>query len=381
MVEPFQVTWTEREFAPVRERIRAYRFPPTPPETGWTFGCDPAFLEALRDHWANRFDVEAVAAELNRFPQVKLRVDEIDLHAVHVVGEADGRRPLLMTHGWPGSVYEFWQVIEPLAFPSRHGGNPSDAFDVVVPSLPGYGFSGKPKSPVGARTTAGLFRKLMQGLGYDRFLAQGGDWGAGVSTWLALDHAEAVRAIHLNYLLVQPSAGADREDAKRWRAAQEAVRQKLSAYSMLQGTKPSSLAYAMVDNPMAQAAWIVERFHDWSDLRGQSFPQPFGLDRLITNVMIYVMNEAFPTSIWFYAAASGEKVRNVPEGRRIDVPTAFTIYHDTLLPPPPRPWIEGSYNVSRWVEQPRGGHFAAMEVPDLFVADVRGWARDVAPAS
>lgn len=378
-MQPFEVTWTERDFAPIREKIRAYRLPVTPPDAGWSFGCDPAFLTALRDHWAERFDVEAAAAELNRFPQVKVRIEDIDLHAIHVVGEAGGRRPLLLTHGWPGSVYEFWQVIEPLAFPSRFGGDSADAFDVVVPSLPGYGFSGKPNRLIGARTTAGLFCKLMASLGYGRFLAQGGDWGAGVSTWLALDHAEAVRAIHLNYLLVQPSAGLDRADAIAWKAAQEKVRQQFSAYSMLQATKPASLAYAMADNPMAQAAWIIERFHDWADLRGHTFPEPFGMDRLLTNVMIYVMNDAFPTAIWFYASAAGEKVRSVPEGRRVEVPTAFTTYHDTLLPPPPRCWVEQGYNVSRWVQQPHGGHFAAMEAPDLFVPDLRAWAREAQP--
>ena len=378
-MQPFEVAWSEAEFAPIRERVRATRLPPTPPGDGWAYGCDPAFLEQLRRYWADSFDLAGAVNDLNRFPQFKVQVDGIDIHTVHVVGEAGGRRPLLLTHGWPGSVYEFWQVIEPLAFPSRHGGTAADAFDVVVPSLPGYGFSGRPETPIGARTTAGLFRKLMTALGYGRFLAQGGDWGAGVATWLALDHPDALRGIHLNYMLVQPSAGLDRADAKAWKAAQEAVRQRLSAYSMLQATKPSSLAYAMVDNPLAQAAWIVERFHDWSDQRGHTFPEPFGMDRLITNIMIYVMNEAFPTSTWFYAAASGEGVRSVPEGRRVEVPTAFAIYHDTLLPPLPRPWVECGYKVSRWVEQPHGGHFAAMEAPDLFVPDLRGWGRDAQP--
>ncbi|MDX7953561.1 epoxide hydrolase [Lichenihabitans sp. Uapishka_5] len=378
-MQPFEVTWTDHTFAPIRDRIQAYRMPRTPPDTGWTTGCDPAFLESLCQHWAERFDVEAAAATLNRFPQLKVRVDGLELHAVHVVGEAEGQRPLLLTHGWPGSVYEFWDVIELLAFPSRHGGDPSDAFDVVVPSLPGYGFSDKPKRPIGARTTAGLFRRLMEALGYPRFLAQGGDWGAGVTTWLALDHPEAMRAIHLNYLLVQPSSGGDRADARAWKHAQEAVRQKLGAYSMLQATKPASLSYAMADNPVAQAAWIVERFHDWADLRQHRFPAPFGMDRLLTNVMIYVMNDAFATSTWFYAAAAGEAVRSVPEGRRVEVPTAFAIYHDTLLPPPPRAWVEGGYHVTRWVEQPHGGHFAAMEAPELFVPDLRAWGREAQP--
>ena len=374
----FKVVWDQAKLVEVLARVRAWRFPRAPEQAGWRYGCDPDFLRALCAHWTGGFDAQAAATTLNRYPQYLVRVEDIDLHAVHVVGEAQGRRPLLLTHGWPGSIYEFWQVIDKLAFPSRHGGQAGDAFDLVIPSLPGYGFSGKPRTPIGARTTARLFDRLMrEAFGYRRYCAQGGDWGAGVTAWLGLEHADSLQGIHLNYLLVQPAATPETEEEKAWRATFDAAQQALGAYAALQGTRPQSLAYAMADNPVAQAAWIVERFHDWADLRHVSFTTLFSMDQLLTNVMIYVMNDAFATSTWFYAAALAEGVRRIPDGRHVTVPTAFAAYHDRRIPNPPRAWVERGYNVTRWTQLPRGGHFAAMEVPDLFVEDLRGWRREL----
>lgn len=324
------------------------------------------------------FDVRRAEAELNRFPQVIHRVEGIDIHAVHVVGEAGGHRPLLLTHGWPGSVYEFWQAAEPLAFPSRFGGRAGDAFDLVIPSLPGFGFSGPPRSPVGARTAARLFHVLMRdGFGYQRFLAQGGDWGAAVTAWLALDYPDSIRAIHLNSILVRPGAGPQTREEVAWTMARTTVEQQLGGYELLQRTRPLSLAYAMAGNPVAQAAWLVERFHDWADLRERPFEAVFTDDQFLTNVMIYVMNGAFPTSTWFYAAAVAEDVHAMPAGRRVVVPTAVAAHPDPRAPFPPRSWVERGYNVTRWTDLPRGGHFVAMEVPDLFVDDLRAWAADL----
>ncbi len=379
-MEPFKVNWDDAILERIRTQLRGYRMPPTPEGAGWRYGCDPEFLRDLCAYWADGFDFRAAEAELNRFPQVMHRVDGIDIHAVHLVGEAEGRRPLLLTHGWPGSVYEFWQVAEPLAFPSRHGGSAADAFDLVIPSLPGFGCSGKPTSPIGARSTARLFDRLMRdGFGYDRYLAQGGDWGAGVSAWLALEHAASVRAIHLNYLLVQPDAEPQTAEEKQWKQAFTEAEQRLGAYAQLQRTRPSSLNYAMADNPAAQAAWIAERFHDWADLRQRPFDAVFPRDRLLTNLMVYVANDAFPFAAWYYAAAEAEEVRRMPPGRRVTVPTAFAAYPDPRSPTPPRSWVERGYALKRWTEMPRGGHFAAMEAPDLFVQDLRAWAGALPP--
>ena len=217
-----------------------------------------------------------------------------------------------------------------MAYPSHHGGRPEDAFDLVIPALPGFGFSGKPATPIGARTTARLFDRLMRGvLGYERYLAQGGDWGAGVSAWLGLDHASAVRGIHLNYLLVQPDAEPESMVEREWKAAFAERERRVGAYSALHSTKPLSLGYAMADNPVAQLAWLVERFHDWSDLRGRPFAEVFSKDKLLTNAMLYLATDAFATATWFYAGAVAEEVRRMPQGRRVEVPTH--------LPPTPTP--------------------------------------------
>ncbi len=373
-MRPFTIAWDAPRLAWIRERVRATRMPPMPEGSGWRYGCDPAFLADLCAYWLEGFDHDAAARELNRFPQGLARIEDLDIHVVHVVGEAQGRRPLLLTHGWPGSVYEFWGVIEPLAFPSRFGGRPEDAFDVVVPALPGFGFSGKPRIPLGPRAIARLFDRLMrEELGYPRYRAQGGDWGAGVTAWLALDHAASLEAIHLNYLLVQPDAEAQTATETAWRRGAQAAQASLGAYADLQGTKPLSLGYAMADEPVAQLAWLVERFHDWADLRGRPFEEVFTRDQLLTNALFYILAGSFETATWIYAGAREEGARRMPDGRRAGVPTAFAAYPDPRTPAPPREWVERGYDVVRWRDMPRGGHFAAMEAPDLFVEDLREW--------
>ncbi len=375
-VEPFELAWPEPDLEQLRARIRAFEIPSSPSDPDdWQFGCPPAFLRELCRHWLDGFDTGAALATLNRYPQFRTTIDGERIHFLHVVGEAEGRRPLLLVHGWPGSVFEFWQTIDRLAFPSRNGGRASDAFDLVIPSLPGFGSSGQPRALLGARSTARLFDTLMrERLGYTSYLAQGGDWGSAVCAWLGLEHPAALRAIHLNYLLVQPDADPETPEEKAWQADRDRAQGELGAYSALQSTRPLSLGYAMNGNPVAQAAWIVERFHDWSDRRERPFDRIFTTDQLLTNVMIYVMSDRFTSASFYYAAATTEGVRRMPPGRRVAGPTAMTTYPDPRIPPPPRSWVERGYNLTRWIEAPRGGHFAAMECPEYFVADLRDWA-------
>jgi pimeloyl-ACP methyl ester carboxylesterase len=378
--KPFAVDWSEAAVNAVLDRVRAYPFAPAPLALdGWNYGCDAGFLRDLTAYWADGFDWRAAVAALNRFPQFTARVEDFDLHFLHVVGEAQGKRPLLLSHGWPGSHYEFWGAIEKLAFPSRFGGDAADAFDVVVPSLPGFGFSSKPEKPFGQRGTARLFNTLMtEVLGYDRYLAQGGDWGALITSWLGFDHDAHAKAIHLNMLGFRPKGGPQNDAETAWIARSQAASQALGAYLQLQVTKPQSIAWMGADNPVGQAAWIVERFHDWSDLRTKSFEQAYSRDQLLTNVMIYVMTGSFTTGAWYYRALVEEGGIQQLDGRRCETPTAFANFPgEALYQAPPRSWAERAYNVVRWSDQPRGGHFAAMEEPDLFVADVRAWAREV----
>lgn len=380
VVEPFEVAWSDAAVAAVLDRVRAYPWPPIPQvPDGWAYGCDGAYLKTLCDHWTGAYDWRAAVADLNRFPQFTARVEDFDLHFVHVVGEAEGRRPLLLSHGWPGSHYEFWGVIEKLAFPSRFGGSPDEAFDLVIPSLPGFGFSSKPVRPVGQRTTARLFNALMtKVLGYDRYLAQGGDWGAMITSWLGHEHAANVQAIHLNMMALRPHGGPKSEDEVAWITRQGQMMDLMGAYFRLQSSKPQSLAWLGADNPVGQAAWIAERFHDWSDLRTRPFEQVHPMDRLLTNIMIYVMTGSFATGAWYYRGFLEEGGVNLGEGQRCMTPTAFANFPgEPLYAAPPRSWAERAYNIVRWTEQPSGGHFAAMEEPDLFAADIRAWGREI----
>jgi len=301
------------------------------------------------------------------------------LHFVHVVGEAGGARPLLLTHGWPGSHFEFWALIDRLAFPSLHGGDAADAFDVVIPSLPGYGFSGRPSRPIGQRATAALFDTLMtRTLGYRSYLAQGGDWGGLVTSWIGFDHGARCKAIHLNMIGFRPTPAAPQTDAERdWLMRSQIAMQAEGAYFMEQATKPQTLAMALMDSPVGTAAWILEKFHGWSDLADGALESVYTKDQLLTNIMIYLVTDSIATSVWYYRALLEENGGvGLPEGKRCETPTAFANFPgEKIYSPPPRSWAERAYNIVRWTDMTSGGHFAAMERPDEFLDDVRAWAR------
>lgn len=376
---PFEVSWTEAQVSAVLDQVRAYPWPPTPEVAdGWAYGCDASYLRELCAYWSDGYDWRAARDELNRFPQFISRIEDFDIHYVHVVGEAKGARPLLITHGWPGSHYEFWDSIEKLAFPSRFGGDPKDAFDVVVPSLPGFGFSSKPARPVGQRLTARLFNTLMRDvLGYGSYLAQGGDWGGLVTSWLGFDHAPHVCGIHLNMIGFRPSGPPQGEAEIGWITRQNAAMDLMGAYFRLQASRPQSLAWMAAGNPVGQAAWIAERFHDWSDLSAKSLDEAHPKHRLLTNIMIYVMTGSFTTGAWYYRGLLEEGGVALSDGQRCETPTAFANFPgEPLYSAPPRSWAERAYNIVRWSQMPRGGHFAAMEEPDLYVEEVRAWARE-----
>ena len=376
---PFTVSWSPDRLNRLKSQIRSYRFPRAPVDSGWTYGCDLDFLKSITGYWAGGYDFGAAQVELNRFAQFAAEVDGMELHFVHVVGEARGKRPLLITHGWPGSVYEFWGAIEKLAFPSRFGGDPGDAFDVVLPTLPGFGYSGRPARPIGQRATAKLFNTLMvELLGYDRYLAQGGDWGGLVTAWLGLDHADHVRAIHLNMIGVRPSEPPQSPEEIAWAQHSQGAMQAYGGYFMLQASKPQSLAYAMADNPVGQAAWILERFHDWSDLRKKPFGAVYSFDQLLTNIMLYVEPEAFTTSVWYYRGLFEEGGAQLPQGVKVEVPTAIATFPgEAIYKNPPRSYAERAYNLVRWSELSQGGHFACMEEPDLYIEEVRAFGRQI----
>ncbi|MDE1145140.1 MAG: epoxide hydrolase [Azospirillaceae bacterium] len=378
-MRPFQVQWTPAQINATKAQLAACSLPEAPPGAGWALGCDREFLERFRRHLLQGFDWQGAQDNLNRYPQFLADIDGQTIHFVHVKGEGHGTRPLVLTHGWPGSHYEFWGVVDRLAFPSRHGGQVKDAFDLVIPSLPGYAYSGKPVQPMGPKATAALWNRLMtEVLGYPHYLAQGGDWGSLVASQLGMGFATAVRGIHLNMAGLRSETPPQNAEEGAWAQRSAMAQQMLSGYSMVQMMKPLSLAWATAGNPLGQAAWILERFHDWADLRGGDLEDVFGLDHLATNVLLYLMTGSFPTSLWFYHGLIREGGINLPPGRRCEVSTGFAAFPgDALMPPPPRSRIELLYNLVHWTEPAAGGHFAAMEQPDVFVKDVTAWANKV----
>ena len=374
---PFEVRWAQDEIDRVLDRVRNIRLPSAPKGAGWALGCDAEFLARFRDRWAEGYDWRAAMGELNRYPQFVARVEDQDVHFVHIKGEGECRRPMILAHGWPGSHYEFWDVIDALAFPSKSGGDPADAFDLVIPSLPGFGFSGKPQDVLGQRATARLWNTLMtEHLGYPTYLVQGGDWGSIVATWMGTDYPSTATALHLNMLPLRLPVPPQNDDEAAWMASAGSRQQRFGGYSNLQMMKPQSIAWAATDNPLGQAAWILERFHDWTDLTDRSLEDAFPLDHLITNVMIYIMTDSFATAAWYYHGIVRDSMAG-PDLPRCEAPTAFAAFPgDQLMGVPPRSRAELSYNITRWTEMPRGGHFAAMEEPALFIQDVRAWARE-----
>lgn len=380
-IRPFKVAIPQDRLDALRARVANYAWAAAPDDEGdgWARGINTAWLKDLCAYWVDRYDWRAQEAALNAHPHFIVTIDGLDIHFLHIVGEAGGKRPLLITHGWPGSILEFLGVVGPLANPSAYGGHAADAFDLVIPSLPGYGFSGKPKRPMGQRATAAAWQRLMTALGYDRYLAQGGDWGSLVTSWLAFEQPGCVGA-HLNMIGFRPTPATPQSDAEAaWLARTQMMMQAEGAYFMQQATKPQTLAMALRDSPVGAAAWILEKFHGWSDLGDHGdLLRVYTRDQLLTNVMLYLINDAMGTGVWYYRALFEEGGVGLPEGQRVEKPVGFANFPgEKLYSPPPRSWAERAYNIVHWSTMESGGHFAAMERPGPFVEDVRMFARAI----
>ncbi len=386
---PFEIKIPQQTLDRITRRVKDYEWPNPAIGDGWDLGVSQPFLKDLCDHWALSYDWRAQEKALNAYQHFRATVDGHELHYVHERGSGKRPQPLLLLHGWPGSFFEFMHLVGPLAHPEKYGGDAGDGFDVVVASLPGFGFSGKPAAPIGPRRIAALLSGLMTDtLGYDRYIAQGGDWGSYVATWLGFDHAAVCKAIHINMVEVR-SAGWDFgsgrtgpgpvTDAERAFVKREAemFAGGDGAYFTLQSTRPDTLSTAMTDSPVGAAAWIVEHFHSRSDRRDRPFEAVFTQDQLLTNVMLYVATGTFASAARIYAGFRAEKSETLPAGKRVEVPVGIAAFPDPVEPLPPRSLVERAYNVTRWTDMPRGGHFAALEQPELFLNDVCAFGRSV----
>jgi microsomal epoxide hydrolase len=377
---PFRIDVPQKTIDAIRARVTGYEWHEMPRGAGldgtWAYGANLEFIKALCSYWVEQYDWKKWEAALNRFPQFKASVGTQDLHFYKEVGSGPRPKPLILSHGWPGSVFEFLHIIEPLAHPERFGGDVKDAFTVVVPSLPGYGWSGKPERPIGPRTTAQMFDRLMtETLDLPNYIAQGGDWGSAISGWMGFE-GKGCRAVHMNMLgWLSPGVQPETEDEKKYAARAAQLFEMEGAYFREQTTKPQTLSYAMIDSPVGACAWIVEKFHGWSDTR-KGFENVYSKDQLITNVMIYLVTRTFNTATWMYRGRVEEQAgAPVPKGTKLERPVGIAAFPVDLIPFPPRSQVEKSLNVVHWTDFDAGGHFAALERPNELVADIRNFAR------
>jgi epoxide hydrolase len=379
-IAPFRIDVPEAELDDLRDRLRRTRWPEPAPAAGWAQGVPLPYVQELCAHWADGYDWRATERRLNALPQVRTGIDGLGIHAIHVRSPHPDAFPVVLTHGWPGSVVEFLDVLAPLADPVAHGGHAADAFHVVCPSLPGYGFSDKPREPgwVVDRIAA-AWAELMARLGYTRYGAQGSDWGTSVSTRLGVCDRDHVAGIHLMPPLAPPDAATfdDLTDGERAAlAALEHAAEWDSGYSQEHATRPQTIGYALVDSPAALAAWIVEKFWFWTDHDGDLQPV-IDRDRLLDNLMLYWLPRTGASSARLY----WESIRQVNEWisgdavDTVDVPAGCTVFPKELQRPSRR-WAERRFtDIRHWSEPERGGHFPALEQPEIFVEEVRAFFR------
>ncbi len=370
---PFRIDVPEATLGDLRQRLAHTRWPEPLPGEPWAHGADVAYVRELCDYWRTTYDWRAHEAELNAYPQFVSTVDGVDVHFWHVRGTGPSPLPLVLVHGWPGSIFEFHHLICPLTDPAAHGGDAADAFDVVVPTLPGYGWSGKPREPGwGPTRTAHAFDALMtEELGYARYGTQGGDWGAIVTSLMAAEHADHVAGAHLNMLWAQPTPEqAKAPESAPYLEAAAAFQRNETGYSLVHSTKPMSLGMAQADSPAGIAAWVAEKFRTWSDCGGD-IESVYSKDQLLTNIMFYWAPNSIASAANMYYESRAERRTAWPE---IKVPVGVAMFPKELARCP-RDWVDGRLSIAQWTEMPRGGHFAALEQPELLLADVRSFFR------
>lgn len=377
-MEPFVLPFSQTAVDDLHRRLEHARWPDAPVIGGSSLGVDRDFLIDLCHYWANTFDWKLQLDRLAAFPHYRYKAGEGRIHFIHEKGKGPSPIPLILTHGWPGSFLEMLKIIPLLTDPAACGHDVADSFDVVIPSLPGFGYSDKSVQPgMNAFRVAEIWVRLMGALGYERFAAQGGDLGAGVSTALGLRHSDHIIGIHLNFIpgsyrphtptgaTLTASEESFLANAARWF-------DENGAYAHIQGTRPHTPAYALNDSPAGLAAWIVEKFREWSDCGGDVY-RCFTRDELLANITLYWMTRTISSSFRMYYEGRKAPLRFAADDF-VHVPCGMAQFPKEILFPP-REWVERGYNVQRWTEMPKGGHFAAAEQPELLAADIRAFFR------
>ena len=379
MIKPFKINISDKELDEIYIKVKNYPWHEMPNDGGWEYGSNLDYMKEISSYWTKDFNWRKYEAEINKFSNFTTIVDDIEIHFIHEKGSGSNPTPLLLMHGWPGSIVEFLHIIEKLAHPEKFDGNIEDAFDVVVPSLPGFGFSGRPSRPMGPRKMADTLNKLMtENLEYKSYLAQGGDWGATIANWIGYDHSKTCNAIHINCLTMRHPKGTQTKEEEEWQKKFDKDQIMQDGYRTQQATKPQTLSYGMMDSPVGVAAWIIEKMYSWSDLQGNNIESVYSKDTLLANIMVYIVTKTFNTASWIYYGRREEGGRFFPNDfKKIEIPTAVAIFPAEMSEWPPRSYVERIFNITQWTEMPRGGHFAAMEQPELLVKDIVKFARTI----
>jgi microsomal epoxide hydrolase len=375
---PFTLHVPDEDVADLAQRLERTRLPDQAPDAPWAYGTDLGYMRRLIDYWGKEFDWRHQESQLNALRQYKVALHGIDVHYLHVPGVGPDPKPLLLLHGWPGSVFEFLQIIPRLTDPERFGGRAEDAFTVIAPSLPGYGLSFEPdQRRFSIAEIADCFADLMTGvLGHARFGAQGGDWGSFTCSALGVRHPEKLAGIHLNMLSLRPDAALPADPTSEEARYAEEIRvwaKEETGYIQIQGTRPQTLAYGLTDSPAGLAAWIAEKFHVWTDHDGD-FETVIARDHLLANISLYWFTGAIGSSFWpYYDRLHGPWP--IPDGKTVDVPTGYAAFPREIRRPP-RSVAQRTYtDIRQWTVMPMGGHFAAMEQPELLATDVQSFFR------
>jgi len=375
-LKPFRVNIPQATVDGIIKRVREARWPDRLDTDGWAYGANWDYMRSLAKYWVETFDWRKAEDSLNRYPQFLAHVGDFDIHCYYVKGRGPKPMPLILTHGWPGSVCEFLEAIGPLSDPASFGGSAADAFDVIVPSLPGYGFSAKPPGkPVGPATTAAVWNTLMtQVLGYASYGAQGGDLGYRVTTQLGRAYPGSLIGIHLNDFaewLPFPEESQQTAEERTWLREADAEWFREGGYAREHQTRPETVAFALTGNPLGAAAWLVEKLKIWSDSPDRREPV-FTMDQVLTDVMIYLVTDSISSSIWFYRGLDEDPISK----GRVSVPTGVAyLPHEMLSFKPPRSVVERNFNLVRFTQLSQGGHFAFWEQPAAMIDDVRQFFR------
>ena len=372
MIRDYKINVSDQQISNIISKIKDYPWSSIENMEGWTHGTNKEYLKELCEYWASDFDWKKHENLINSFTNFKTNVDGIDIHFIQEKGSGKNPKPLLLMHGWPGSIVEFLEIIRPLAHPEEFGGNEEDAFTVIAPSLPGFGFSGSSKKPIGPRKIAEILNKLMtDNLNYKQYVAQGGDCGATIANWLGYDHHINCKAIHINCLTMRHPDGPQTDEEKKWQNKFDQDQIIQDGYRTQQATKPQTLSYSMADSPVGIAAWIIEKMHGWSDLKDNNIESVYSKDVLLANIMVYVLTNTFNTASWIYFGRREEGGRYFPKDfKKINIPTGISMFPKEMSEWPPSSYIERIFNVQHLSKMNSGGHFPALENPKILVKDI-----------